>query len=215
MGLSPRMGFQQGDHACMLYLTPEEQLSAAAEYVRGGLDRGERCLYVCCEHTISEFGAALESAGIDVDAEERRGALVIITKEDGHLAGGVFDPDRMIATLDMALKDALAAGFKGLCAAGDMVWLLDEAPGCERIAEYEARLNRFYENNNALGLCLYNLKTMPPALIDHCLATHKYVRIEGPILLTNPFYELAEDVFSRVAQPETVPEKLARLGSMA
>lgn len=214
MGLSPRIGFQQGDHACMLYLTPEEQLGAAAEYIRGGLAEGERCLYICCEHTLEEFAAALERSGVDVREEERRGALIIMTKERGHLEGGVFEPDRMIATLDTALKDALAAGFKGLRAGGDMLWLLDEAPGCERIAEYEARLNRFYENNNALGLCLYNLKTMPPALIDHCLATHKYIRIEGPILLSNPFYELADDAFRRVARPETVPDKLVRLGAM-
>jgi hypothetical protein len=215
MGLSPRMGFQQGDHACMLYLTPEEQLVAASEYVRGGLERGERCVYVCCEHTPAELRVALRTAGVDAQAEEQRGALILLTKEHSHLEGGSFEPDRMMAMLEQALHDALAAGFKGLRAGGDMVWLLDEAPGCERIAEYEARLNRFYESTQSLGLCLYNLKTMPPALIDHCLATHKYIRIEGPILLTNPFYELPEEAYARVAQADTVHEKLHRLGSMA
>ena len=34
------------------------------------------------------------------------------------------------------------AGFSGLCAAGDMTWLLDEAPGSERIAEPAARPQR-------------------------------------------------------------------------
>ena len=211
MSSSPRMGFQQGDHVCTLYLTPEEQLVAAIEYIRGGLARGERCLYVCCEHPPEEFRAALRKAGIDVDAEEARGAFLLMTKHDGHLEGGCFDPDKMIAMLATAVEDALAAGFKGLCAAGDMTWLLDNAPGSEKIAEYESRLNRFYESHHALGLCLYNLKTMPPALIDHCLATHRFVRIEGPILLSNPFYELPEVAFSRVAHPEGVAEKLQKI----
>jgi hypothetical protein len=214
MALSPRIGFRQGDHACMLYLTPEEQLAAAVDYIRSGLARGERCSYVCCEHSPEELRVALGAAGTDVDAEEAREALQLMTKESGHLVGGVFEPDEMIATKEMALKDALAEGFTGLRAGGDMMWLLDEAPGSERIAEYEARLNRFYETNNALGLCLYNLKTMPSALIDHCLATHKYIRIKGPILLSNPFYELPEEAFSRVARPETVRDKLLRLGSL-
>ncbi len=39
------------------------------------------------------------------------------------------DPDKMITMLYGAVKDALDAGFAGLCAAGDMSWLPDEAEG--------------------------------------------------------------------------------------
>ena len=52
---------------------------------------------------------------------------------------GSFDPDRMIAMLHQAVEDALDAGFTGLCAGGDMSWLLDETPGSEWLVEYEAR----------------------------------------------------------------------------
>src|SRR5579859_3166353 len=215
MTQSPRMVYQQGDHVCALYLTPEEQLVAAIEYIRAGLARGERCFYVCCEHELPDFCAALKQGGIDVEGEEARGALLLKTKHDGHMEGGRFDPDKMISLLDAAVKDALSAGFKGLCAAGDMTWVLDEVPGTERLAEYEARLNRFYESSHALGLCLYNLKTMAPATIDHCLATHKFVRIEGPILLSNPFYELPEQAFQRTAEPDQVQRKIQQIYSAA
>src|SRR5689334_5937658 len=73
----------------------------------------------------------------------------------------------MIHMLHAAVKDALDAGFAGLCAAGDMSWLLDEADGSERIAEYEARLNEFYPSSRALGLCLYNRNRLPAATLDH------------------------------------------------
>ena len=207
---SPRLSYQQGDHVCTLFASPQEQLQAAVEYIRG-LSRGERCLYVCGEHHVDEFREALNEAGIAVAAEERRGALVLLTKDDGHLKGGSFDPDRMIAMLEDAVKDTLEAGFTGLRAAGDMNWLLDQAPGSERLAEYEARLNRFYESNRALGLCLYNLGTMPPSAIDDCLATHQYVRVDGPLLLSNPFYELPEKAMSRIAQPQDVQRKIRKL----
>ncbi len=211
MSASPRICYQQGDHVCTLYSTAEEQLKAAVEYIRGGLGRGERCLYVCCEHSVPEFRAALKRCGIDAGAEERRGALVLLTKHDGHLKGGSFDPDKMISMLHIAVKDALDAGFAGLCAAGDMSWLLDEAPGSDRIAEYESRLNDFYRSNRALGLCLYNRNKLPAATLDHGIATHQYVRIEGPILLENPFYESPEQAQNRTAQPQEVEYKIQEI----
>lgn len=210
---SPRLSYHEGDHVCTLFSSPEEQLQSAIEYIRGGLRRGERCLWVCCERPAAEFREALQEAGIDVKAEEARGALVLLSKHEGHLKGGSFDPDRMIAMLHQAVRDALDAGFTGLCAGGDMSWLLDEAPGSERLAEYEARLNHFYQTNHAMGLCLYNVRTMPPAVLDDCLATHPTVRVESSILMENPFYELPEQAVSRIARPQDVERKIREIRS--
>ncbi len=211
---APRISYQEGDHVCTLFSSPEEQLRAAVEYIRGGLSRGERCLWVSCERSVAEFREALKKAGIDVKAEEQRGALLVVSKNEGHLKGGSFDPDRMIAMLHQAVKDALDAGFRGLCAGGDMSWLLDEAPGSERLVEYEARLNHFYRYNHALGLCTYNVRTMPAALLDDCMATHPTVRVDGPILMENPFYELPEKAMSRIARPQDVNRKIREIQSM-
>lgn len=46
----------------------------------------------------------------------------------------------MISILRTAVEQALRAGFTGLCAAGDMTWLLEESPGSETVAEYAARV---------------------------------------------------------------------------
>lgn len=208
MSTSPRIQYQQGDHVCTLYSDREEQLEAAINYLRAGLSRGERCLYVCSEHSPDEFRAGLRQAGVDVEVAEARGALLILTKNDGHLKSGSFDPDKMITLLQAAVKDALDAGFKGLCAAGDMSWLLDEAPGSERIAEYEAKLNAFYPTQRALGLCLYNRSKLPPETLDHCLATHPHVRVAGNILLDNPFYEPSAKAASRSADRRALASKL-------
>ena len=110
---SRRLVYQQGDHICTLYNSPEEQLRAAIEYIKGGLGRGERCLYVCGEHTPTEMRAALQAAGIEVKSEEKRGALILITKAEAHLKGGTFSADKMITMLHQAVQDALDAGFKG------------------------------------------------------------------------------------------------------
>lgn len=209
----PRLVYQQGDHICALYTSPEEQLKAAIEYIQQGLARGERCLYVCCEHDVPTFREALRAGGINVDEEEQRGALIILTKHDGHLKGGAFDPDMMISMLYAAVKDAFDAGFSGLCAAGDMCWVLDEPAGIERFAEYEARLNRFYREHKALGLCLYNRHTIPPAILDHGIATHPVVQVDDSILLTNPFYERPVAAASRTADPRDLDRKIAGISA--
>ena len=211
MATAPRVVYQQGDHVCTLFSSAEEQLSAAIDYIRQGLARGERCLYVCSEQTPAQFRRALHEAGIEVAHEEKRGALVLLTKETGHLAGGRFSASRMIGMLERAVELALLDGFSGLCAAGDMTWLLDQAPGSEELAEYEAQLNHFFKSHNALGLCQYNRRRLPAAILDHGIATHPTVRIEGSILLTNPFYELPEAAMHREANVNGVEARLEML----
>lgn len=196
---SRRLVYQQGDHICTLYSSKKEQLAAAVEYIIGGLSRGERCLYVCGEHTPAELREGLRKAGVDVPVAEKRGALMIMTKDEAHLKGGYFDPDKMISMLHQAVKGALEAGFAGLCAAGDMCWVLEEAAGTERLAEYESRLNDFYAKHKALGLCQYNRKTIPEPFLDHCIATHPVIRMDGPVAFENPFYESPEKAISRTA----------------
>jgi MEDS: MEthanogen/methylotroph, DcmR Sensory domain len=212
MGTAPRIVYQQGDHVCTLFSEPKEQLQAAIEYIKGGLERNERCLYVCGETTPDELRAVLRDSGVDVAAAQKRGALVLITKHEGHLKGGSFSRPQMMSMLETAVSEALRDGFAGLCAAGDMTWLLDEAPGSEAIVEYEAMLNHFYANSRALGLCQYNRRTMPAAILDHCMATHRHIRIDGPILLDNPFYELPVHAVQRkpVTDREVVERKVRR-----
>ncbi len=200
---SRRLVYQQGDHICTLYTSPEEQLQAAVEYIMAGLGRGEQCLYVCGEHTPDELRAALQASGVNVKEAENRGALSLVTKAEAHLKDGYFNADTMISFLHQAVKDALDSGFKGLCAAGDMGWVTDGVPGTEKLTEYESRLNDFYANHKALGLCQYNRKSLPPEFLDHCIATHRFIRIDGPIALENPFYEDSSIAIGRKAATES------------
>lgn len=207
---TPRLVYQQGDHICTLYTTREEQLKAAVDYIRGGLERGERALYVCGEHTPEELRTALRATRVDVAAEEARGALKLVTKDEAHLQGGYFSADKMISMLHRAVQDALDAGYAGLCAAGDMIWVLDQAPGTCELAEYESRLNDFYKKNRALGLCQYSRKSLPHEFLDHCIATHRVIQMDGPIALENPFYEEPQQAIGRKAAPRGEVENKLR-----
>jgi len=63
------------------------------------------------------------------------------------------------------------------------------------------------------GLCLYNRNRLPAATLDHCLATHPHVRLEGNIPLDNPFYEEPEKAASRKTDGSAFHAKLEWLNS--
>ena len=47
-----------------------------------------------------------------------------LSSDPGHLLDGIFDAARMLAMLAHAVNDALANGYAGLWATGDMTWEL-------------------------------------------------------------------------------------------
>jgi hypothetical protein len=203
-------GVKQGDHICALFETEEEQLAIAAGYVADGLRRGERCLYVTASTAgLQRFREVLEALGVDTAAALKRGALVQATSAEAHLAGGQFDPERMMGLLNEAVESALNDGFQGLRTCGDMSWLLENPEGADRVVEYEAFLNEFFKGVRATGMCLFDRARLPPALIDHALATHPSVNVPGR-LVPNRFFEPAA-TGARVPQVDKVESKLREL----
>ncbi|MBZ0220400.1 MAG: MEDS domain-containing protein [Candidatus Methylomirabilis sp.] len=87
------------DHLALIYETPEEQFAAIIPFMRAGLERGEKCVYIADEHTAADVLKALASGGIDADGALRSGALSVLSKRDAYLKQGYFDPDWMIGSL--------------------------------------------------------------------------------------------------------------------
>jgi hypothetical protein len=175
-----------GQHVCLFYRNPGEQMAAVVPYIREGLRRRERCLYLANDRTLDEVRAALTTDGIDVRAEERRRALLLRQSGEVYLRSGAFVPEEMVRLLGDAVREALADGFTGLRASGEMTWALGEQPGCDRLIEYEGLLNRFYGTHPALGLCQYNVHRFPAAIVHGALRTHQQVLFDGR-LRQNPF----------------------------
>ncbi|HXD17666.1 MAG TPA: MEDS domain-containing protein [Vicinamibacterales bacterium] len=215
MRRSARVDYRHGHHVCTLSTSRAEHVRAAVEFIQAGLARGEQCGYACWEQTPEQFREELSRAGVDVEAEEARGALAVIGRDQGHLAGGAFDAARTIERIEAALSDALNAGFSGLCGAGDMTWLLDGVPGSHELLAYEALLNYFCSNRPLVLLCQYSRDKLPARIIDSCLATHPYVLAGTAGLLRNPFYEMPERAMIRSRDGAGIGEKLTRLDALS
>ncbi len=190
-------GLKQGDHICPIYKNAAEQMAVAIPFLKDGLVRGERCLYIADDQTAKQTAQALEAAGVDVAHEQARLALSILTKRETYLKSGEeFDPQAMIDFLRQAEIQAIADGFSGLRVLGEMTWALGPKVTGHQLIEFEALVNKFLENSRTLGLCQYNRQRFDAAVIHDILRTHP-ATILGDQVYPNPYYEPPELVLSK------------------
>ncbi|MDD1621588.1 MAG: MEDS domain-containing protein [Methylococcaceae bacterium] len=187
------------DHLCLIYETQEEQFSAVIPFMKIGLDRGEKCIYIADDNTAAMVIAQMKTAGIDVAAGVDSGRLAIVSKQEAYLKQGYFDPDWMIDFLNRATDQAKAEGYSALRVTGEMTWVLGGDPGTERLMEYEAKLNYFFPDHDALAICQYNRNRFSPEVIKDVIFTHPLVICGG--LVCRNFYYVPPDDFLAGEQP--------------
>ena len=176
------------DHLALIYDHQDEQLDIVVPFLRLGLERGEKCVYIHDDNTAASVIAAMERHGIDVAAATASRALAIITKTDAYLKNGDFDPDWMIGFLTQAVEDAKAEGFHAVRASGEMTWALGPASRpSERLIEYECKLNEFFAGHEMVGLCQYNRRRFRPETLMHVIHSHPQLVFRGSVC-DNPYY---------------------------
>jgi signal transduction histidine kinase len=169
------------DHLCSIYESPEDHYAVAIPFIRIGLDRGEKCIYIADDGTVGDVCHAMESEGIDVDRATASKALVLATKEQAYLEHGSFDPDWMFGFWKEATQLAISEGFSALRATGETEWVLRGGRGLERWMEYESRLTHTLSESNCSALCQYNRRLFPPELILDVIRTHPMVIYDSAV----------------------------------
>lgn len=196
------------DHLCLIYQTRQEQFAAVVPFVRIGLERGEKCYYIVDDNTAASVLAALCEGGIDTDTALASGALVILSKQDTYLKEGRFDPDRMLDLLRETMASAKREGYGALRVTGEMTWVLGGDPGVERLMEYEAKLNYFFPEHDALAICQYNRNRFRPEVIIDVIHTHPLAICGGQVCRNH--YYVPPDEFLKPDQPTLQVERLLR-----
>lgn len=145
-------GIHPHDHACLIYDSPEQRIAAAVPYIRRGLMRNERCIYVADEDTAEATLAFLEAGGVSARDAVERGQLVVMPSQGAYIIDGVFDPERMIAFLDAGTKQALADGYDAMRITGEMSWVLNGEVPVEQLLRYERDINEYAAVHRASGI---------------------------------------------------------------
>jgi len=201
---------RRGDHLCLIYHSAAEQTAALVPFLKAGIAAGERCVFVGHGTSARRVERALLSAGLDVNAECERGALLFLTQREDWLPHGRFDPGAMMDLLRQAEQQALDDGFSGLWATWNMSWILEGTSGADRLVEYEAHLNRFLAGSHTCALCRYSREGSPAALIQDALHTHP-LAVLGDQVCPNSYYEPPEMVLGDRSPEERIDWMMARV----
>jgi PAS domain S-box-containing protein len=182
---------RHGDHLCPIHDTSVDQTASGVAFIAGGLQRGERCLYVANDSPFDELIQRFDAVGVNVARETDRGALKILTSHDVYLREDKFDARGMLAYLAASEAAAVADGYAGLRFQGEMSWALDANVEGDRLIEYEALLNEFLTRHRAVVACHYLRPRFDAALIHDMLVTHPLVTI-ADLVCPNPYYQPPE-----------------------
>ena len=181
------------DHLCSIYESQQEHFAVAISFIRIGLDRGEKCVYIADDGTLGDVREALQAEGIDVDRAVASNSLVSTTNEQAYLKRGSFDFDWMFSFWKEATELAMSEGFSALRAIDETEWVLRGTLGLERWMEYESRLTHSLSQSNCVALCQYNRRLFPPELILDVIRTHPIV-VYGNTVCRN-LYHVPPDEF--------------------
>ena len=190
------------DHFCSIYESPEEHYAVAIPFMRMGLDRGEKCIYIADDGTLSDVRRAMQSEGIDVERATESNSLILATKEQAYLKRGSFDPDWMFTFWKEATDSAISEGFPALRVTGETEWVVRGGRGLERWMEYESRLTHALSENNCSALCQYNRHCFPPELILDVIRTHPVVIYRSTVCRNLYYVPAAEFLGTNQAERE-------------
>jgi len=161
-----------GDHICWTFRDDEARRRGLAGYVRAGLRQGQRVLCLTEPAAASTVLAELTAAGVDAPTAVARGELSVLDSVERYFVAGEFDPEAMLHGLRREAEAARSAGFPGIRVAGDMSWAARSVRSADRLASYEARVNRFFAEGFATGLCQYDSRVFSEARLRELTAAH-------------------------------------------
>ncbi|HEX3034854.1 MAG TPA: PAS domain S-box protein [Thermodesulfobacteriota bacterium] len=184
-------GLSTGDHVCCLYETEEEHRTFVTSFLRKGIERGEKVIYVVDSHIAETILDYLRDDGLKVDSYLSSGQLIILSADEVYVKRGVFDPNEMVSLLRTETERALNEGYSALRVTGEMSWTLKGLPGSERLIEYESKLNEFSTGGKCLTLCQYDRRLfrrrVDSSLILDVLSVHPTVAL-GTEVYHNLYY---------------------------
>jgi hypothetical protein len=177
---------QPSDHVCLLHRSPAEQKDSLIPFIKQGVVRHERCLYIADEVLDPELKTVLADGGLDLLRLRQEGSLQVLNRYETFLRYARFEPVLMLELLEQTLKGTLASDYDGLRVIADMSWAL--SIGCDQLIVFEAMLNEYLPKRKITYLCQYNRTRFASHILVDVLRTHPIAILDDQIC-PNVYYE--------------------------
>jgi len=169
-------------HVLFLYESLEAKYDILFNYLKVGLENGEAITYIATEEKPSQIRDAMKRFGIEVEKNEKTGALRILGYNDFYIIEGKFNAATTIGLLNKMYDEALTKGFKGCRLTGEMACFFEHNL-IQELVEYERALHRAFDIP-IIGICAYNANMVikasnPMDLYNELLKAHGTVLFTG------------------------------------
>jgi hypothetical protein len=188
--------FKDHFHACAFVMGPVEERAVIDPFFIEGMRKGQKASYIVDPARRAAHEERLASSAPSPDL------LEVTTWNDAHLKGGSFDPQRMMASLEEAIRENAASGRPPMRIVGQMGWVFGSPPGIEQLVGYEASVNDVLNRGMTPTICVYDVRQLSGSMMMDLLRAHPLTVMNG-VLHENPFYtpagELLRDIERRHA----------------
>ena len=179
-------GLEPGAHICLPYVSADDHESAVAAFVRGGLRRGERCLYIGSQPARDGIAKRLQEEGIPVSRALEDRALILLDLSEVYGRNTVFDAAHQTKVLEALIDSARADGFNGFRGIEEPPEGMIDRIDAAQLLQYEAAASEVLHAKQALALCPYDRRRTRAGTMVGLLRAHP-MAILGGRLCVNPF----------------------------
>ncbi len=200
--LKPEAQLQPGDHILFVYEDAADLATFAVPFIRRGLTRNERILYLVDDLRLSAVVEALATGGVDIKSDVQRGALIFLNAQE-YCGLPRFDAPRMVDLTRRRVGEASARRFDGLRVAAEMTWTLNAGIPDDVLVEYEGLLDDAFRSLGPLTVaCMYRQGRFASAVLKRLLRSHgKVVAGDHVHVSLNPLFQnLAEEDLQALLQ---------------
>eukprot|EP01137_Pigoraptor_chileana_P002235 Opistho-2@40785 len=191
-----------GDHVCAIYNSEDERMHLVARFLLEGIEKSHKIVYMLADEDKPSFlQRVLHGKDFDTARDaEASGQLKILGFSETYLgSGNDFGIDATINLFHEARLEALSCGYKNFRVTAEPTWIVTKDVDLRRLfCQYESKVNEFFHETGAIGLCQYNRTAFPADTLLNVLMSHPTAWL-GLVSFQNFYYMppteyLSEDV---------------------
>jgi hypothetical protein len=162
-------------HLCSISSDDSERLTAAAAFVRLGLEQHQKCIYLVPDDSEEQTYRALKAGGIDVTAALAAEALQVTTPWRLSLKRDGFDPYRLFTFWKQSRDDAQRRGFAGVRGVGHLHDLIRRESHAAGWLEYEDKLSDIAAEGASAFLCQFDRRVSSASVMRAAARAHSAI----------------------------------------
>jgi hypothetical protein len=161
------------DHIGWAFSGPEEFAEVAGDFLKEGLDLGERLLFVAANPAEDAY-TRLADGFAPADLE-------VASIAEVYGASGIVDASGQRATFAATLTQALADGYSGIRVAADNTTLVQSEERLKAWMHWELVADRFMSENRVTGLCGFDSTEVNVDVLRHLVTLHPLSSAAEPL----------------------------------